>query len=208
MLMSSYGYRPVACPDTVIATVDSRVVEYHTRRVLGHGDHGFVYELQDAQTAGTVAAKVIPKAHLQQLKEQQQRLQQQLSLQQALQHEHIVRLLGSCEDSSNIYMLMELCTGVSIEDLLHQQGPFSEQQAATVLSQVLPAVAHLHQQGLAHGALQLSRLLLHSSGCIKLCGFGSAAQLANDGRACADVWCVAALWPARCFEQRSSRVCC
>jgi serine/threonine protein kinase len=55
-------------------------------------------------------AQVVPKAHQHQLKEKQQRLQQQLSVQQALQHEHIVRLLGSCEDSSNIYLLMELCS--------------------------------------------------------------------------------------------------
>jgi serine/threonine protein kinase len=54
--------------------------------------------------------------------------------------------------------------------------------------QVLPAVAYLHQQGLEHGDLQLSHLLLHSSGCIKLCGLGSAAQLPGRGQPCADVW--------------------
>ncbi|WIA12724.1 hypothetical protein OEZ85_006362 [Tetradesmus obliquus] len=178
---------PVACPDTVIATVDSRTVEYHTLRVLGHGVCSSVYELQEAQTENTVAAKVIPKAHLQQIKENQQRLQQQLSVQQALQHDHVVRLLGSFEDGNNIYVLMEQCSGMSISDLLQQQGPFSEQQAATVLSQVLPALAYAHQQGLAHGDLQLSRLLLHSSGSIKLGGFGSAARLADDGQPCTDI---------------------
>lgn len=54
--------------------------------------------------------QVIPKAHLQQIKENQQRLQQQLSVQQALQHDHVVRLLGSFEDGNNIYVLMEQCS--------------------------------------------------------------------------------------------------
>lgn len=54
-------------------------------------------------------------------------------------------------------------------------------------AQVLPALAYAHQQGLAHGDLQLSRLLLHSSGSIKLGGFGSAARLADDGQPCTDI---------------------
>jgi serine/threonine protein kinase len=59
--------------------------------------------------------------------------------------------------------------------------------------QVLPALAYLHEQGIVHGDLQLSHLLLHGSGCIKLCGFGSAAQLPAGAQPCADVWCVAVL---------------
>jgi hypothetical protein len=54
--------------------------------------------------------------------------------------------------------------------------------------QVLPALAYAHQQGVAHGDLQLSRLLLHSSGSIKLCGFGSAARLAEDSQPSKDIW--------------------
>jgi serine/threonine protein kinase len=54
--------------------------------------------------------QVISKAGLQQQKERQQRLEQQFAVQQAMQHEHVVRLLGSFEDSSNVYVLMEPCS--------------------------------------------------------------------------------------------------
>lgn len=42
--------------------------------------------------------------------------------------------------------------------------------------QVLPAVDYMHQQGIIHCNLQLSNLLLHSSGSVKLCDFSTAAQ--------------------------------
>jgi serine/threonine protein kinase len=54
--------------------------------------------------------------------------------------------------------------------------------------QVLPALAYVHQQGVAHGDLQLRQLLLHSSGCIKLSGFNSAVQPAEDNLRSKDLW--------------------
>ncbi|XP_060594466.1 cyclin-G-associated kinase-like [Ruditapes philippinarum] len=74
-------------------------------------------------------------------------------------------------------LLMELCTGGQVVDLLNQrEEPLPCSTVLKIFYQTCKAVQHLHKQSppIIHRDLKVENLLISSKGFIKLCDFGSA----------------------------------
>ena len=63
------------------------------------------------------------------------------------------------EDESNIYLIMECCTGGDLVDNLIRMGHYSEQDAAAVIRSILIAVAYMHDMGVMHRDIKLENFL-------------------------------------------------
>jgi predicted ATPase len=89
-----------------------------------------------------------------------------------LQHPHLVAFveLGLFEGRS--YLVTELLSGVSLEDLL-QRGPLPLAAALEIGIQAASALAYLHEVPLSHGGLRPSRLRIEPTGLVKLVGLGT-----------------------------------
>ena len=74
-------------------------------------------------------------------------------------------------------LLMELCTGGHVVDLMNQRLPdrFHEKEVLKILCDVIEALAHMHSQTppIVHRDLKPENVLI-AGGHFKLCDFGSA----------------------------------
>ncbi|WP_438003500.1 protein kinase [Sorangium sp. So ce321] len=78
-----------------------------------------------------------------------------------LQHPNIVRLIDWGQtDEGQLYAVSELVPGQSLADLLSDQGALDLQEAWHLMRQVLEALACAHRQGIVHGALRPSHVMV------------------------------------------------
>lgn len=73
-------------------------------------------------------------------------------------------------------MVTELCSGGELFDEITKRNYFSEQDAATIVKQVLSAVAHCHQKSICHRDLKPENILMDTknNNLIKVIDFGAS----------------------------------
>ena len=66
-------------------------------------------------------------------------------------HTGIVEFIAAYEDSINVYIVMELCSGGELMDhILNRSAPFNESSAVELVWQILSAVAYMHDKNVVH----------------------------------------------------------
>ncbi|KAA8493701.1 Serine/threonine-protein kinase PLK4 [Porphyridium purpureum] len=191
------------------------LLDFELRTKLGHGAFGVVYEaavcaqsLVKAEQRhwplvnACVALKVIPR-HPQsagrtpsrtkdvEQYEYARRVQEEIDIHSVIPpHPNVVSYLASFQDETSIYLVLELCSGGSVQSYLdallppvrtHQLQPNhdteTERQLANYWRDLVSGVAFLHRCCVVHRDLKLSNLLIDHQGTLKIADFGSAAFL-------------------------------
>ncbi|WP_437573546.1 nSTAND1 domain-containing NTPase [Sorangium sp. So ce887] len=100
-----------------------------------------------------------------------------------LQHPNIVRLIDWGQtDTGQLYTICELVPGQSLAELLAEHGALDLQEARHLMRQVLGALACAHRQGIVHGALRPSHVMIVPSAGrrdARVLDFGLAAVAAS-----------------------------
>jgi serine/threonine protein kinase len=99
-----------------------------------------------------------------------------------LQHPYIATLLDFVEVGNILYFIYRDVEGQPLSALLKAKE-FKLQEIQTILLQLLHALAHAHQLGLAHGALSPEYIFLDARGSLKILHFGYIARLLKAGEA-------------------------
>lgn len=101
-------------------------------------------------------------------------------------HTNLVRFYDACEDSNNVYVVMELCEGGELLDrILSRGGKYSEEDAKAILVQILGVVGFCHLQGVVHRDLKPENFLFTSrseDSDMKLIDFGLSDFIKTDER--------------------------
>ncbi|CAN6564687.1 unnamed protein product [Malus baccata var. baccata] len=75
-------------------------------------------------------------------------------------HKNLVRFYDAFEDAHNVYIVMELCEGGELLDrILSRGGRYTEEDAKTIVVQVLSVVSFCHLQGVVHRDLKPENFL-------------------------------------------------
>ena len=69
-------------------------------------------------------------------------LQNEIQILKALDHPHIERVLETFEYDSQIFVILELCSGGD----LYRRDPYTEDEAARITSSILSAIAYMHSK--------------------------------------------------------------
>ena len=78
-----------------------------------------------------------------------------------LRHSSVLELYNYFEDSEYVYMVMELCDGGNMFEFLKERGGrLPEDEARSVMYQLVNGLVYLHSNGIIHRDLKLSNLLL------------------------------------------------
>lgn len=99
-----------------------------------------------------------------------------------LQHPYIATLLDFVEIGNILYFIYQDVEGQSLASLLKEKE-FTPEEVQNILLQLLHALAHAHQLGLAHGALSPEYIFLNTRESIKILHFGYIARLLKVGEA-------------------------
>ncbi|KAH9361489.1 hypothetical protein HPB48_013199 [Haemaphysalis longicornis] len=74
------------------------------------GGFAYCYEMKDKQTNKVYAGKVVSKAALVK-SHQKQKIAQEIQIHRSLENKHVVGFHSYFEDDSNVYIILELCSG-------------------------------------------------------------------------------------------------
>lgn len=133
-----------------------------------------------------VAVKVIPKAKMTTAIAIED-VRREVKILRALNgHSNLVKFYDAFEDQENVYIVMELCEGGELLDMiLSRGGKYSEDDAKAVMVQILNVVAFCHLQGVVHRDLKPENFLYTTkdeSSELKAIDFGLSDFVRPDER--------------------------
>ncbi|XVE60959.1 hypothetical protein DITRI_Ditri06bG0002700 [Diplodiscus trichospermus] len=101
-------------------------------------------------------------------------------------HKNLVQFYDAYEDDDNVYIVMELCKGGELLDrILSRGGKYSEEDAKSVMIQILSVVAFCHLQGVVHRDLKPENFLFTTkdeNSPLKAIDFGLSDYVKPDER--------------------------
>jgi len=189
--------------------------DFTFKEAIGQGNYGTVYRAELAAislllTSSSSSSSSSPsslskrKQHRQQQQQQQQQQQfaikvvhyddndtsnisKEIELLKALNSPFIVSYYGYFYNDNNLYMIMELCDGGSLEDYININGqPLLEKEIKGIVAFTLLGLNHLHnnETGLSyiHRDIKSANILLLKNGRSKLADLGITAELTNSHR--------------------------
>lgn len=90
---------------------------------------------------------------------------------QKLLHPGIARLFGGAVEQGQPYLVLEMVPGESLRQQLNRRGKLPWEMAVDSADAICLALGHAHRQGIVHGRLTPTRVLLPENGGVKLIGF-------------------------------------
>lgn len=158
---------------------DPLIKKYTKGKFLGKGGFAKCYEFTSMETNKVLAAKIIPKVTLKKSRHRQ-KLLSEIKIHRGLNHPTIVKFEHVFEDNDNVYILLEMCTNQTLNDLCKRRKRLTEFEAQYYVYQIVSALKYLQKNRVIHRDLKLGNLFLNDKLEIKLGDFGLAAKLDFD----------------------------
>jgi serine/threonine protein kinase len=152
--------------------------QYDLLAKVGAGGMGQVFKARHRLMNRVVALKVIHKRHLDH-PGAVERFQREIRALAQLSHPNIVGAQYADQVGETHFLVMEFVEGVTLAQLVKDEGPLPVPRACAYVRQAAEALQHAHEHGLVHRDVKPSNLLLTSAGQVKLLDLG-LARLRED----------------------------
>src|SRR5260221_4313152 len=149
--------------------------QYKVIHLIGEGGMAAIYQARQESMKRDVAIKVI-KTSLLGWEDFVQRFEREAQTVASLSHAHILKVFEYGQHEDTVYLVMELLTGGSLEQLI-TKGPLSLAQSSSLLDQIASALDYAHQKGIIHRDLKPGNVLMDDSVSAFLTDFGLAKLL-------------------------------
>ncbi|KAL2552006.1 CDPK-related kinase 5 [Forsythia ovata] len=163
--------------------------KYELGEEVGRGHFGYTCraKFKKGEVKGQeVAVKVIPKAKMTTAIAIEDVRKEVKILRALTGYNNLIQFYDAYEDHDNVYIVMELCEGGELLDrILSRGGKYTEDDAKTVIIQILNVVAFCHLQGVVHRDLKPENFLFTSkdeNSQLKAIDFGLSDFVKPDER--------------------------
>ena len=85
-----------------------------------------------------------------------------------------IKVTDLIEEGDTVAFVMEYIEGDTLKDYLERKGKLNDEEIKTIFTQMLAAVAYVHEQGLIHRDIKPSNFMINPKGQVKLLDFGIA----------------------------------
>ncbi|MEV4614420.1 serine/threonine-protein kinase [Kitasatospora sp. NPDC049258] len=164
-----------------------RVIDgrYRLTDKIGHGGMGQVWAGDDRRLEREVAVKLLRTDQLAAAEgsgsgprdELRRRFLRECRTTAALDHPGLVAVFDAGEDQGELYLVMQRVPGLSLADLLAEEGPLPVDRAAAVAAQICGALGAVHAVPVVHRDLKPSNVMVRQDGRVILLDLGIATAL-------------------------------
>jgi serine/threonine-protein kinase len=150
------------------------VGQYEVHDLLGEGGIGQVHAAFDTVLQREVAMKSLRPELLSDANFVDRFRAEATSLAR-LNHPNITTLYSLIPDGKNLYMIMELVRGHTLDDILAKRNaPLDVRESLAIISQAADGLAYAHSMGVIHRDIKPSNLMVAENGVLKIMDFGIA----------------------------------
>lgn len=161
-----------------------RIQEFYDidRRRLGEGSFATVFRGCNKSTGFERAIKVCSKSG----NKNRVMFLEEIHIMKHVDHPNIIKYYESFQDTKYIYIVMQICKGPEVFDLIATTGHLTEMVTAKLMQQVFRAVTYMHSAHVIHRDLKTENFMLYNDDCededntIKILDFGLAALYEID----------------------------
>ena len=149
--------------------------EYKIERLLGRGQLGAAYVAQQLSQDRTVMITTFnfPFGISDQERDQfTSRFSQERAALVGLAHPNILPIYDLGEQFGYLYLVTAFVKGASLGQVLKQQTRFTPKQTLGVLKHLASGLDYAHSNGVVHGILSLSNVLMSNELTVQIAGFG------------------------------------
>lgn len=153
-------------------TQENTLARYEVLHELGRGAMGAVYAARDRASGAVVALKTLdpalfnkPDANF------ADRFLKHARSAQRLRHRNIVKIHDAGEAGGIAYVAMEMLEGESLRKIL-DGGPLPIARAIQIAHDIASGLAYAHLEGVVHGGVKPSNIIVLRSGVVKITDFG------------------------------------
>jgi serine/threonine-protein kinase len=146
---------------------------------LGKGGMGSVYKARHTRLNKFVALKVLPP-ELAGDQEYLDRFMREAHAAAKLNHQNIVQALDVGESYGYHYFVMEYVDGVTVKDMIDQNGTVAEHTSLDIMVQVAEALEHAWKNEIVHRDIKPSNIIIAAGNVAKLCDLGLAKTVDDD----------------------------
>ncbi|CAG9463396.1 unnamed protein product [Pedinophyceae sp. YPF-701] len=133
---------------------------YQIGKELGKGHFGVVRLVVDKRNGETYACKTISKSKIHDVEDVKD-IRKEVSVLYHLQDSSLcMNLVDAHEDSREVHLILELCTGGELFDRIVTAKMYSEKKAATIMKQIIQGIAYMHEMGITHRDIKPENFLL------------------------------------------------
>ncbi|ULE34752.1 Stk1 family PASTA domain-containing Ser/Thr kinase [Mycobacterium sp. IDR2000157661] len=155
---------------------------YELGEILGFGGMSEVHLARDLRLHRDVAIKVL-RADLARDPSFYLRFRREAQNAAALNHPAIVAVYDTGEAETPTgplpYIVMEYVDGVTLRDIVHNDGPMDVKKAIEVIADACQALNFSHQHGIVHRDVKPANIMISKTGAVKVMDFGIARALAD-----------------------------
>ncbi len=150
----------VEAPEIVLLPQQGEVPErYQLTKEVGRGAKSVVYEAFDQMLHRKVAIKIMDKVALD--SSTLVSFQNEAKVTCRLDHPNIVRVLDFGVNQNNqAFMVLELVSGVTLRQLISEEGPLDNETACEIFKGLASALAHAEKQGIHHRDLKPENIII------------------------------------------------
>ncbi|OBA60803.1 serine/threonine protein kinase [Mycobacterium sp. 1100029.7] len=157
---------------------------YELGDILGFGGMSEVHLARDVRLHRDVAVKVL-RADLARDPSFYLRFRREAQNAAALNHPAIVAVYdtGEAETPSGPlpYIVMEYVDGVTLRDIVHNDGPLPPRRAIEIIADACQALNFSHQNGIIHRDVKPANIMISTTNAVKVMDFGIARAIADSG---------------------------